>query len=227
MNDSCSQQTEHLDGELLASEVHANYDDLKRRIRKLKKLEIKIRFGDKWTTGCASPPGSRRSGDHWQTRASASGHRQALLVWDDFFDLNETVHIPVSKLASKPAGKPANKPASKPSVKSGDQPQDQPADKPARYTLKQLATMSKEAYKEVVSEFFWNVYYRYYRENGIMDRYAYDPDILSQLGLPFDADSQTIKKRFRDLAKRYHPDAGGNAAQFIEFMEQFKKLDSH
>lgn len=87
--------------------------------------------------------------------------------------------------------------------------------------------MSKEAYKEVVSEFFWNVYYRYYRENGIMDQHVYDPVILSQLGLPFDADSQTIKKRFRDLAKRYHPDAGGNAAQFIEFMEQFKKLDSY
>jgi DnaJ-domain-containing protein 1 len=85
--------------------------------------------------------------------------------------------------------------------------------------------MSRDEYKEVVGEVFWHVYYRYYRENGIIDRHAYDPDLLSQLGLPFDADSQTIKKRFRDLAKRYHPDAGGEAAQFIEFMEQFKNLD--
>ena len=90
---------------------------------------------------------------------------------------------------------------------------------------KQLAVMSKDEYKEVVGEFFWNVYYRFYLENGIIDRHAYDPDLLSQLGLPFDADSQTIKKKFRDLAKRYHPDAGGEAAQFIEFMEQFKNLD--
>lgn len=176
------------------SDTWVNHDDLKRRIRKLKKIEIKIRFGDRWMTGCALSPGSRRSGDRRHQLDSTSIHANAHLVWDDFFDLRELNDVPLSKSAGK-------------------------------YTLRRLAAMSKDEYKDVVGEFFWNVYYRFYRENGIMNHHAYDPDILSQLGLPFDADSQTIKKRFRDLAKRYHPDAGGEAAQFIEFMEQFKKLD--
>ena len=188
-----------------------NQDDLKRKIRKLKKIEIKIRFADNRIAGDAPLPGNMRSGDRAQKRGSRSVRMPAHLVWDDFFDLRETSHIPVDK----PGGLPSDKPG------------DKSAEKPAKYSLKQLAAMSKDEYKEVIGEFFWNVYFRLYRENGIMDKHAYDPDILSQLGLPFDADSQTVKKRFRDLAKRHHPDTGGDAALFIEFIEQFKKLDRY
>lgn len=52
----------------------------------------------------------------------------------------------------------------------------------------------------------------------------YNPDILARLGLPIDADSKAIKKKFRELAKKYHPDTGGDSSKFIEFMEDYKKL---
>ncbi|HEY8420442.1 MAG TPA: J domain-containing protein [Thermoclostridium sp.] len=48
--------------------------------------------------------------------------------------------------------------------------------------------------------------------------------MLKQFGLPYDADMDAIKKRFRELAKKYHPDTGGDSTKFIELMEAYKKL---
>lgn len=39
------------------------------------------------------------------------------------------------------------------------------------------------------------------KENGIVNIHLYEPDILVQMGLPFDADGNAIKKKFRELAK--------------------------
>jgi|GEM_PF-4393346 len=61
---------------------------------------------------------------------------------------------------------------------------------------------------EMADEFFFNVYYRYYTENGITASHLYDPDILGWIGLPHNASCDDIKKRFRELAKKYHPDMG-------------------
>lgn len=145
----------------------AQYDDLKRKIRKLKKLETQIRFG---RIGLAAKPSS------------------ADLVWDTFFDLHE--------------------------VSTGG----------ARYPIHKLFGMNKDEYKGVIDEYFFQVYYRFYKENGFVNIQIYDPDILAQLGLPFDADYIAIKKKFRELAMKYHPDTGGDADKFIELMENFKKL---
>jgi hypothetical protein len=139
-------------------------DELKRKLRKLKQLELKIRFNG------ARPQGKA-------------------LVWDSFFNLSE-------------AG-------------SGK----------AKYSLRSIASMDHEAYKNIINEYFSHVYYEFYKENGLngIQRLC-DPDILSKLGLMFDADRNDIKKRFRELAKKYHPDAGGDAAMFIELMDNYKKL---
>ena len=142
------------------STVHSN---LKRRIRQLKKLEITIRF------------------------CGAANHGRQL-VWDAFFDLNDT---PRSE---------------------------------AKHSLSELAAMSKEEYKRVIDEYFAQVYYEFYKENGIADENLYDPSLLAQLGLPATSDDVAIKKRFRELAKKYHPDAGGSSGKFIELMETYKKL---
>jgi hypothetical protein len=95
----------------------------------------------------------------------------------------------------------------------------------AGYSPEKLAAMSKEQYKAVLDEYFAYVYYELYQENGVELRQGnFDPGILRKLDLPTDAGVQDIKRRFRELAKKYHPDTGGNAAEFIELMETYKQL---
>jgi hypothetical protein len=94
----------------------------------------------------------------------------------------------------------------------------------ALHTLSELAAMSRDEYKTVVDEFFARVYYEVYIHNGIIDAPIYDPSLLEKLGLPPIADEATVKKRFRELAKEYHPDTGGNAGKFIELMKVYREL---
>lgn len=143
-------------------------EEIKTKIRSLKKLERKIRFSD---------PHDPDSGIN--TRG---------LVWDEFFDLGKEYK-----------GK-------------------------AKYSIYSLAAMTKERIREVIDEYFFHVYYRFYKENGIINVQSYDPGILARLGLPMDADGKAIKKKFRELAKKYHPDTGGDSKKFIELMENYKKL---
>ena len=86
----------------------------------------------------------------------------------------------------------------------------------AKYRLADIAAMDREEYKNVVDEFFFNVYYRYYTENGITGAHLYDPDTLDWMGLPPDATAEDIKKRFRELAKKYHPDTGRRQPRFYQ-----------
>ena len=153
---------------------HNNYDEIKSKIRKLKKLEIKIRFPyTEYSEGKQS----------LLMKVNSIG-----LVWDEFFDLHEEYK-----------GK-------------------------AKYSICKLAEMNKEEFRNVMNEFFFHIYYRFYKENGIVNIYLYDPDILAQMGLPIDAGSNEIKKKFRELAKKYHPDTGGDSEKFIELMENYRKL---
>lgn len=156
------------------SDSYVNYDEIKRKIRKLKKLEIKIRFAD--------------ISFQYNKQGLFAKPKTADLVWDEFFDLHEV------------------------------------CTEKAKYSIGRLAVMNKDEFKNVVSEFFFYIYYRFYKENGIVNMHLYDPDILVQMGLPIDADGNEIKKKFRELAKKYHPDTGGDSAKFIELMENYKKL---
>lgn len=149
-------------------------DEIKRKLRSLKKLEIKIRFGHSFFNENLPkiPP-------------------KATLVWNEFFDIhnNKARH-------SK-----------------------------ARYSLADIASKSKEEFRDIVNEFFFYVYYKYYIESGIISSNLYDPEILKWMGLPPNAGAEDIKKRFRELAKKYHPDTGGDSSLFIELMENYKKLN--
>lgn len=156
------------------SELKYTRDELKRKIRSLKKLELKIRFGNM----------------AFVTESPNSVYvNKYQLIWDEFFNLNENKR------------------------------------KKVRYSISTLETMSREEYKEVISEFIFNVYYESFKEKGVVDFNFYDPKILTQLGLPYNADSNDIKKRFRELAKKYHPDTGGDSEKFIELMEIVKSLN--
>lgn len=166
-------------------------DDIKRKLRSLKKLEIKIRFGGMFHAANIDdmPSGKHQPGSFGKRGCNPSAKMgKALLVWDDFFCLD------------------------------GD------SSRKARYSLEEIASMDKEEYKNAVDEFFFRIYYKYYTENGITGSNLYDPDILSWMGLPPDAGSEEIKKKFRELAKKYHPDTGGDEGKFIELMDKYQKL---
>jgi len=149
-------------------------DEIKRKLRKLKRLEIRIRF-----------EGSFHAANF---TGNTSENSRVRLVWDDFFHLGD-------KSSSK-----------------------------AKYSMDEIASMDRETFKNVVDEFFFNVYYRYYTESGITGSHLYDPDILDWMGLPPNASADDIKKRFRELAKKYHPDKGGDSSEFIRLMENYHKL---
>jgi DnaJ-domain-containing protein 1 len=139
-------------------------DEMKRKVRKLKHLEVKIRFN-----------GNSKVAKN--------------LVWERFFDLH------------------------------GD------SDGTARYSINQLVSMSKEEFKSVVDEYLILLYYELQNKSGnSFSQYQYNPDILAKLNLPLSADENDVKKRFRELVMKYHPDAGGDANKFIELMENYKKL---
>ena len=93
-----------------------------------------------------------------------------------------------------------------------------------RYPLRVLTTMDRERRKEVFEEYLSWVYFQYYRENGLSVANLYDPALLALLGLPPTATTADIKRRFRTLAKRYHPDHGGESERFIELMDTYEKL---
>ena len=100
---------------------------------------------------------------------------------------------------------------------------DNPCNK-ALYPLSKLIGISRDEYKSITDEFFARVYYEIYAYNGITDGVIYDTEVLAKLDLPPIADEAAVKKRFRELAKLYHPDTGGDAMEFIELMQTYKKL---
>lgn len=53
---------------------------------------------------------------------------------------------------------------------------------------------------------------------------AQTPDYYKTLGVPRDAKPEEIKKAFRKLARKHHPDAGGDEAKFKEINEAYEVL---
>jgi len=94
----------------------------------------------------------------------------------------------------------------------------------AKYTLHMLAAMSREDYRNIIDEYFVQIYCSIYNENGSIITKIFDPVALAQINLSSDADVKEIKSRFRELAKKTHPDTGGNAMKFIELMKVYRKL---
>ena len=94
----------------------------------------------------------------------------------------------------------------------------------ALYSLSDLLSMNRNEYKNVIDAFFARVYYEIYSQTGITDEIIFDTELLAQLDLSFVANEVDVKKRFRELAKEYHPDTGGDAMKFINLMNIYRKL---
>ena len=148
-----------------------NDRELKQKIRNLKKLEIRLRYG--YSFECSSDP-------------SMTKRLQNLnLVWGDFF------------------GESNNK-------------------RKVKYPFHMLENKSKEELKSIFDEYWLLVYVKIYQERGIGMIDFHLTELLKYLELPLDSDKSTIKKKFRELAKVYHPDAGGDRRQFEELMDMMK-----
>jgi DnaJ-domain-containing protein 1 len=139
-------------------------DQLKRKLRELKKLEIKVRFKGQLLS---------------QNRR---------LIWDAFF-----------------------------STKAEDQAS-------VKYPIARLLGLDHQGMKEVFEEYFYRIYFQSWQESGLTTADVYNPELLSLLGLPPYAEAREIKSRFRELAKKYHPDLGGDSDRFIELMSIYERL---
>ncbi len=93
-----------------------------------------------------------------------------------------------------------------------------------KFPLALLLKMTRDKLKSVYEEYFYRVYYQSYQEHGLKQVDVYDSQLLELLGLPAYAGQEDIKKRFRELAKRYHPDMGGDSEKFIELMNVYRRL---
>ncbi len=99
-----------------------------------------------------------------------------------------------------------------------------PGNNHVKYPLQRLVAMSESEYKGVIEEFFFRIYFQSYKENGLSIGDVYEPQLLDLLGLPPYAGLQDVKKRFRELAMRFHPDRGGDAEKFMELMDTYMQI---
>lgn len=94
----------------------------------------------------------------------------------------------------------------------------------SRYSLTDLENLDKDSFDQIIGEYWSYVYYSIYKKQGIPAFETINPDLLRYLDLPLNADETQIKKRFRELCKKYHPDAGGSSEKFIELMKIADKI---
>lgn len=139
-------------------------DQLKHKLRELKKAELRIRFG-------------------YGADTAGKG-----LVWDEYFCTKSYNNVMV------------------------------------KYPLWKLVKLDKQGLKEAYEEYFHAIYFRKFKENGLNLDDMYDPGVLSVFGLPPVATIEEIKKKFRDLAKKHHPDVGGDSEKMIALLDAYHKL---
>ncbi len=94
----------------------------------------------------------------------------------------------------------------------------------AGYSMELLAVMDHKTRKGIFDDFPLEVYVTWLRDNHLSLESLYNPKILKCLGLPYDSNEKDIKKRFRHLVKKAHPDAGGDTDTFVWLKDQYDQL---
>ncbi len=139
-------------------------EQLKRKLRELKKAEKRIRFSYK-------APSTMKK-----------------YVWDDYFSTKTFNELTV------------------------------------KYPLWKIIKFSRQELEEVFEEYFYSVYFQQCKENGLSLDDIYNVEVLSVFGLNPGATIDDVKKKFRELAKKYHPDRGGDNDKMIEIINAYHKL---
>lgn len=93
-----------------------------------------------------------------------------------------------------------------------------------KYPINILAVFGHNARREVFNEFFYQMYYEIISLIGFQICNLYDPQLLALLDLGPEASKEDIRSQFRKLAKKYHPDHGGDKEKMIELIEVYDKL---
>jgi hypothetical protein len=93
-----------------------------------------------------------------------------------------------------------------------------------KYPFYQLLTFERSQRKQIFEEYLYMVFFQHHQEEGITVASVQDPTLLSFLGLPPYASLADIKKRFRELAHRYHPDKGGDSEKMIKLLEVYHSV---
>jgi len=93
-----------------------------------------------------------------------------------------------------------------------------------KYCMNILLHMDDDRRGEAFQEYFYGLYYNVYKESGIDIENTLDPKLLSIMGLSINSDITHVKKKFRELAKRYHPDHGGDEKLMIELLDTYNEL---
>ena len=92
-----------------------------------------------------------------------------------------------------------------------------------KYPLETLLNFDRLTRKRVFEEYLYAVFVQHHREEGVVLTMFQDPEILSFFELPPHATPVEVKKRFRELAHKYHPDKGGDPEKMIQLLEMYDK----
>ncbi|HZJ57916.1 MAG TPA: J domain-containing protein [Clostridia bacterium] len=93
-----------------------------------------------------------------------------------------------------------------------------------KYPILDLLKHDRQGLKEIFEEFFYSVYFQLYKDFGLDFDEIKDPTVLDHFGLAPGASVEDIKKRFRELAKKHHPDHGGRDERMIEILDAYNRL---
>ncbi len=93
-----------------------------------------------------------------------------------------------------------------------------------KYNLDQLVDMRDIALQQVLEEYYKTIFKKYYKDSISPKANTTNQRLLQVLELPTNASVDEIKKQFREMAKKTHPDTGGNNEDFITINEAYQEL---
>ncbi len=96
--------------------------------------------------------------------------------------------------------------------------------KKVRYPFGILNILDRESRKKIFQEYLYTVYLRKAGMNRLSAGSLQDPKALAVFGLPAGASLSDIKRVFREMAKRFHPDSGGDPEEMIRILDAYDTL---